>query len=141
MQRLLFVNDKTAEQIFIFYWSASKENVTVRGLTISRKMPNYLSASYILFVFFTFSSSHVNLTKILFIAAYLFHFSFTFPRTKKLNCSSGNVTEWQKTYEILFTSSKSSRGWFICNIMFQSKMVVLYLLTAPSTDVSVSNSR
>ncbi|KAL3990716.1 Ubiquitin carboxyl-terminal hydrolase family protein [Acanthocheilonema viteae] len=47
----------------------------------------------------------------------------------------GNVTEWQKTYEILFASSKSSRGWFICNIMFQPKMVVLYLLTAPSTDV------
>ncbi|EJW71908.1 hypothetical protein WUBG_17185, partial [Wuchereria bancrofti] len=48
---------------------------------------------------------------------------------------SGNVTEWQKTYEILLTSSKPSRGWFICNIIFQSKMVVLYLLTAPSTDV------
>ncbi|EFO24354.2 hypothetical protein LOAG_04131 [Loa loa] len=48
---------------------------------------------------------------------------------------SGNVTEWQKTYEVLFASSKSSRGWFICNIMFQPKMVVLYLLTAPSADV------
>ncbi|MCP9265238.1 Bm2, isoform a [Dirofilaria immitis] len=47
----------------------------------------------------------------------------------------GNIAEWQKTYEILFASSKSSRGWFICNIMFQPKMVVLYLLTAPSTDV------
>lgn len=66
----------------------------------------------------------------------LFH-CFLFFGNKIVNCSSGNVTEWQKTYEILFASSKSSRGWFICNIMFQSKMVVLYLLTAPSTDVSI----
>ncbi|CAG9536041.1 unnamed protein product [Cercopithifilaria johnstoni] len=62
-----------------------------------------------------------------------FLFSTGLRAKKILRC--GNVTEWQKTYEILFTSSESSRGWFICNIMFQSKMVVLYLLTAPSTDV------
>ncbi|VIO89329.1 Uncharacterized protein BM_BM2 [Brugia malayi] len=62
-------------------------------------------------------------------------FLFSTGLRAKKTLRSGNVTEWQKTYEILFTSSKPSRGWFICNIIFQSKMVVLYLLTAPSTDV------
>ncbi|VDK83254.1 unnamed protein product [Litomosoides sigmodontis] len=62
-------------------------------------------------------------------------FLFSTGLRAKKTLRSGNVIEWQKTYEILFASSKSSRGWFICNIMFQSKMVVLYLLTAPSTDV------
>uniref|UniRef100_A0A0R3RYZ8 USP domain-containing protein n=1 Tax=Elaeophora elaphi TaxID=1147741 RepID=A0A0R3RYZ8_9BILA len=62
-------------------------------------------------------------------------FLFSTGLRAKKTLRSGNVTEWQKTYEILFASSKASRGWFICNIMFQSKMVVLYLLTTPSTDV------
>ncbi|KAM3727860.1 putative ubiquitin carboxyl-terminal hydrolase FAF-X [Dirofilaria immitis] len=79
---------------------------------------------------FEFQDDYYLLTTKL-LSKFLFSTGLRAKKTLRL----GNIAEWQKTYEILFASSKSSRGWFICNIMFQPKMVVLYLLTAPSTDV------
>ncbi|VDM98498.1 unnamed protein product [Thelazia callipaeda] len=55
-------------------------------------------------------------------------------RAKKI-LRSLNIMEWQKTYEMLFELSFAARKWFICNIMFQSKIVVTYLLTAQSSEV------
>ncbi|VDK38621.1 unnamed protein product, partial [Gongylonema pulchrum] len=46
-----------------------------------------------------------------------------------MRCSSGYVAEWQKALEALLKSSKSARGWFICNILFQSKTIVRYFFT------------
>ncbi|VDM41159.1 unnamed protein product [Toxocara canis] len=55
-------------------------------------------------------------------------------RAKK-TLRAGNILEWQKTLEVLFRMSIKCRAWFTCNVMFQPKLIVMYLLVAPSTDV------
>uniref|UniRef100_F1KPN6 ubiquitinyl hydrolase 1 n=1 Tax=Ascaris suum TaxID=6253 RepID=F1KPN6_ASCSU len=55
-------------------------------------------------------------------------------RAKK-SLRAGNLLEWQKTLEVLLKMSVKCRAWFVCNVIFQPKLIVMYLLVAPSTDV------
>ncbi|VDD91463.1 unnamed protein product [Enterobius vermicularis] len=48
----------------------------------------------------------------------------------------GNMTEWQKNLEYLLSASTECRAWFICNVLFQPKLIVSYLLSATALDVS-----